>query len=169
MTPDEARPPRAVPGGLEGKRRLMTSPLDLAPCTPFLGIPPGPVRGTERHRQLLESYASDLRKALAKGESWWSGKIASQERRHHDRARAERIVTEGTPGGPASHPEVLFVLRRFWLAVDELNQSGSPEDRVPPWVFLLEWLEASGRQSDAARLYELPYWPIGLDGDGRWV
>jgi hypothetical protein len=61
------------------------------------------------------------------------------------------------------------VVREYWLKCDDVNQKTRAEERVAPEDFLLRWLADNGRDELAEFLAGMPYWPIGMDEDGRWV
>jgi hypothetical protein len=136
------------------------------------------------HDELFESYVSELRAAKESSEAWWSELVAEATPADGDAKLGEAVLRERWPFGPTSHPWVIAVFRKYWLACHALNlenEALGPEDRepadpdegwgeeapaptstVPPRVFTIERL-ADGEHDD---LYEfmlsLLFVPIGL-------
>jgi hypothetical protein len=75
-----------------------------------------------RHDDLLRRYAEELAAAKDFAEAWWRD-LTQPDRPPGDAGdEAAWRVRERWPDGPASHPAVLAVIRKYWLACDALNQ-----------------------------------------------
>jgi len=85
-----------------------------------------------RHEDLLEEYAEELADAKAAAEAWWGRLHLANAARAGDAEVAREQLRRRWPDGPASHPLVLRVIRKYWLACEALNQ-GAPsiEPREP--------------------------------------
>ena len=152
-----------------GLLRLLTAPLDLGRSGARVWAAAGESHGTAEHRRRFADYVSELEEARTEAMTWWNGKISVLEGRLGDHAQAVRIVEQSNAGGPACHPRVIAVIRKHWFGCDALNRQAPVHQRVPPWVFLLSWLQDRGRPELVEFLSRLPYWPIGLDWEGNWV
>lgn len=152
-------------GGL-GAKRLLEQPRDL---------PLGDVAemrleaASPQYRALFQSYTGDLEWAADIAVEWWNGLVrVSMERNALTETEAMRAQYRQRPAGPASRPEVVFVVREYWLKVIALNEAKAGQTGVAPQSLLLAWLPDSGH----AHLYDIltgmPCWPIGLDSQGRW-
>lgn len=149
-----------------GLYRLLRSPRDVTGTV----LPPVTLdRAPPAHRVLFSNYVSDLRPLARAALDEWNAEVHAVATRTHDLKAATQQHWETFPAGPASRPEFVALIRRYWLACDALNrESGSA---VAPEEFLLAWpLEASGRDDDVVRIIAcMPYWPIGMNEQGRWV
>lgn len=72
------------------------------------------------HQQLLQLYVEEMRAVRARALAWWQGLIAAEET---DLGNATHAVRLRWPVGPASHPEVIAVYRRYYLKIDALNEA----------------------------------------------
>lgn len=133
------------------------------------GHPAGGSPGSPRHRVLFEEYVRVLGKHKHEGERWMNALIDAEEQETGDRDQAIANVRERRPVGPVSHPMVTGTVRRFWLACVSLNQEVQGSERVAPEELLLLWLMHGGHDELAEFLAGYPFWPLGLDVDGRWV
>jgi hypothetical protein len=97
--------------------------------------------------------------------------LADAERRGLEEATdgdEARTTEELESGGPlAANPYILGAIREHWLECARLN-GRAPGDAVEPADFIFNWLRRE-RPDLASILAELPYWPVGLDEQGRWV
>ena len=152
----------------DGKRRLMEQPSDVAPRIPG-GMALRRDAAPAPHARLHDDYLGDLRTALSLAEPWWEGTIEAQERLGLSRDDALDAAFTRRAAGAASHPRVVWIVRTYWLQVEELNAAAAPEDRVYPEVFLLKWLIDAGHDDLVTLLACMPYWPMGLTADGRWT
>lgn len=152
-----------------GLLRLLLAPQDLPNAIEW--YEPGPLISSAEpeYRQLFDDYLKALSWAVGLAIPWWNSlvhhTIESGETEHD----AIRINYELRPAGPASRPEVVGVVRCFWLACDRLNREAVVNQRVPAEVFLLRWLRRPDHSALMSVLTAMPYWPIGLDEHGNWV
>jgi hypothetical protein len=75
-----------------------------------------------RHEKLFEEYAKDLRNAKTRAEAWWKELHERTTEEMGSKKLADRELAERWPDGPASHPWVIAVIRKYWLACEALNQ-----------------------------------------------
>lgn len=128
--------------------------------------PSRPLAGSAYER-LHTQYVRDLGHAHKWALSWWQSVIDTAAARMGDRAQAERSVAARF-AGPAAHAAPVYVLRKYWLECAALGETLAPEERVHPEDFLLSSL--LGAQPELAKFVSgLPYWPIGMDEQQRWV
>jgi hypothetical protein len=134
------------------------------------------------HDSLFDAYVSELRSARELAETWWSALEAAERARGGDDV-AVRLARRW-PFGPASHPWVIAVYRKYWLACDDLNQRlveaapsrrarpvaeadwGRDDDepeisQVPPRTLVVEQLEREGLADLHELVLMLPFVPIG--------
>ncbi|MBZ9936335.1 hypothetical protein LB518_08520 [Mesorhizobium sp. BR1-1-16] len=147
-----------------GTYRLLRAPLDVRGRAEETV----PGTGSVGHRALFAAYLRDLIDVFAQASETWN---ASVEERMEigvpvDKAILQTIEAKGV-AGPAGHPKVVWLVRKYWLACEEENRR-SPTSVVPHEVFLLEWLIQSGCQDYVILLTAMPYWPIGIDENGNW-
>jgi hypothetical protein len=76
-----------------------------------------------KHYDLLRDYAHELQSAKAFAEKWWAYQLAATAAQSISPAAADQALRRRWPDGPASHPRVLAVVRKYWLACDALNRS----------------------------------------------
>ena len=121
------------------------------------------------HRTLFDRYVKGLRKAKAEADDWRKGILEASQERGATKSEAEIQFKQEYPVGTVASGRIIHVLRRFWLEAAALNGKSDPAMRVAPEEFLLAWL-VDGTNDDLAQfLSALPYWPIGLTKDGKWV
>jgi hypothetical protein len=152
-----------------GYRRLVTAPHDLKRCGARVWKASRKLQGSPAHRRLFAEYREEIKRAVEASMKWWDGMIAHQSRRIGDREQVIRDAWELRPAGPASYPDFVSVIRKYWLACDALNRECKEGERVSPEVFLLTWLVEAGEEEAVKVITYMPYWPIGLDHDGNWV
>ena len=151
----------------KGITRLLSAPRDL----PVMAEPAGPPAQTgeaDTHHRLFARYVAELQWAVAVAIPWWNALVRRRLERGENEQTAIRANYELRPAGPASRPEVVWVVRSFWLECARVNRSVAPDRSVPPEVFLLKWLESPEHKLLVAVLSGMPYWPIGLDEDGAF-
>jgi hypothetical protein len=114
------------------------------------------VRSTS-HTELFESYVQELRETFAAvGRDYG---IESLNARKVTRDEARRVSTD---------PRVISVYRKYFLACDRLNREGDGREQISPIVFTTEML--MGSHDDLFDvIVELPYSPVGLDENDRYV
>jgi len=151
-----------------------------------------------RYEDLFGEYVNEMRRAREAAIAWWKELISEEAARVGSAESAEWNIRKRWPHGPASHPYVIAVFHKYYLACEALNRewkelrkpgslkpsadrgetswgiqerSDAPSDDegpVPPRVFAIDWLY--GRHSDLVRfLADLVLWPIGIDASGRMV
>lgn len=127
-----------------------------------------PGTGSAGHRDLFAAYLRDFADVFALASETWNASV--EERMETglpmDEAILQTIEANGV-AGPAGHPRVVWLVRKYWLACEEENRH-SAASAVPPEVFLLERLIESGHHDYVTLLTAMPYWPIGLDEHGNW-
>ena len=114
-----------------------------------------------RHEALLEEYASALRVAKGRAEQWWAELIVRIEGDVGSTDRAERAAR--WPDGPASHPWVIAVIRKYWLECEALNETiqregGPPAQASEPEYFLADE-ETDDRSDEEASEEEAEIYP----------
>lgn len=121
------------------------------------------------HQELLEEYAESLRAAKEAAEEWWEALLSSETRKTRDREQAVRNVKQRWPYGPAAHPRVLAVIRKYYFACEALNdrlaKTKDPSEEYPH-VFVTDMLMEEGTQDLGDFVDTLPGLPIGVDSDG---
>jgi len=121
---------------------------------------------SSQHEALLSEYERELDAAVRLALEERETKIHSiEELEGIDESRARERL-EAAP--IASDGFVVAVVRKFWLALDELNRSLPVEQRVEAESFLDDALRARNRDLGEV-IAALPYWPVGQDASGRWV
>lgn len=147
-----------------GANRLLAQPRDL----PLGNVAEIPIEAAaQSYRQLFLSYVEELDRACAIAIAWWNNLVRrSMAQDNLDETQAMRLNYEQRPAGPASRPEVVFVVREYWLRVVVLNEAN--RTGVAPQILLLGWLLSNGRLDLYSILTAMPYWPIGLDKNGNW-
>jgi hypothetical protein len=146
---------------------------------------------TDPYAELFEMYLAELREACEEALAWWHDLL----RRHVDGAadpEAEtRRLRSRWPLGPVAHPRVIAVYRKYYLAVDAVNQDILEREETPMDGDPLDarfWVEAEddgqALEHPRAVLYErldrvdphlarfmdyMVFVPIGADRDGRLV
>lgn len=151
----------------DGVERLMAQPAEARPAT-ATGREFAAAEADRRHAELFASYRSDLRTAYGIASLWWEDTIAAQEKLGKSREDAIEEAFDRRLAGAASHPKVIWIVRRYWLACEQINEALPDEQKIPPEVFCLKWL-VDIDETDLVRLLAcMPYWPIGLDENGNW-
>ena len=121
------------------------------------------------HEKLLQEYADSLRVAKDAAEEWWEALLASETRKTGDREQALHNVQQRWPYGPAAHPLVLAVIRKYYFACEALNNrlaatKNSSEEY--PHVFVTDMLMEDGTDDLGDFIGALPGLPIGINADG---
>jgi hypothetical protein len=147
-----------------GVRRLLAQPKDLAAPVEYRALG----EADAGHVLLFGQYQEAIRTAYDMGAAWWEALINSQQATSGGREEAIRDSFNKRIGGAAAHPYVVWTIRRFWLACAQVNDGLEPAARVAPEDFLLQWLIDAGETEHVRLLACMPYWPIGLDENGRW-
>jgi len=119
-----------------------------------------------RHEELFQEYLKEMRAAQALAEAWWKDLVnkagAAEARRRW-------------PLGPAAHPRVIDLLRKYWFKVEDINRAieagkgKKGEEVIYPQNLLADDL-LDGKNDDLAKwLNTLTYWPLGLDRNDDYV
>ena len=79
---------------------------------------------------VLRDYVAEMRVAREKALAWWEALLAKEGALAPGQRRGLPVDLRW-PAGPASHPAVIAVYRKYFLLVDELNERGdSPADEA---------------------------------------
>lgn len=152
-----------------GVERLLAQPRDLK--SPKVEIRHGEdsSSGLERHRALFKAYLRDMDKAVREADADWNRRVDGWAKKWKNRDRALEHMWTERPAGPASHRDLIGVVRRYWLQCVALNNKVDASERVAPETFILAWVIAEGHNDAARVLSGMPYWPLGQDEDGNWL
>jgi hypothetical protein len=154
----------------KGVRRLSSAPRDLPEAWSRPEEPMAKYKAGTAHVNLFNEYRRNLKKSVNEAVYSWIKLIRSiQEDQHLSEKEAVNSAYNRALAGPAGSRYIIWVLRKYWLECEALNQTLPREQWVPPEVFLLNWLLDGAYEEEVAVLSQLPFWPIGLDKDGRWV
>jgi hypothetical protein len=148
---------------------LLQAPMTLKSSGARVWAPVASPAGSSDHVRLFSQYRDRIVRTATMALDWWDDTVDVQRVDGRTEKEAVRAAFECRPAGPASFPEIVALIRKFWLDCDELNQRVSEDERVPPWIFILAWLRDAGHDEAVSVLACMPYWPIGLDEDGNWV
>jgi hypothetical protein len=148
-----------------GASRLLKQPYDLFESE---GTELGLNLAPQEYRELFLRYTTELEQAASTATNWWNSMVGRSMQDGLTEVEAIRTQYENRPAGPASRPEVIFVVRSYWLQIDLLNKKYSGKPGVAPQSFLLAWPQESGFSNLYDILTGMPYWPIGLDENGNW-
>ncbi len=113
-----------------------------------------------RYRALQSQYVEELRAAKVVVDLWWSALTGSA-----DVEAAPAEVRRRWPAGPGSHPRILAVVRKFFLACVRLNQEveSAPPPSDPEWAEPHEWVgEDDGPSEEALNEDDQPMHPVAL-------
>lgn len=75
-----------------------------------------------RYAPLLDAYTTELRGARKRALAWWQGLLKAETALVGDKAKAELRVRERWPFGPTSHPYVIAVYRKYFIAAEQINE-----------------------------------------------
>jgi hypothetical protein len=121
------------------------------------------------HESLFRQYVADIRRAINGAHAWWNAMVKTQAQRSQNPAEAQNFVRRLNPVGPVADRGVIATVRKYWLACEALNQQLQESERVPPEEFVIGLLIEPPFEDIARFLSELPYWPLGMASDGRWI
>lgn len=151
-----------------GVKRLMSSLLDIESHRQRVETDPHLADAPREYLELFDGYRVLLHAVYRVAEAWWATTISAQEDLGHDRQTAIENSFDRRLAGPASHPNVVWIIRNFWLECAALNDRNAGHTYIRPEVVLLQWLIDSG-ETELVRLVAcMPYWPVGLDENGKW-
>lgn len=120
-----------------------------------------------KHEKLFATYVDEFKEVKEATDAWWAGLIAAEQEKTGDSEQALINVKKRWPIGPVAHPWVIAVIRKYFFACQELNESGAEE--VYPHQFVSDWLLEEETEDLADFVSRLTYWPLGLDEDGDFV
>ena len=152
-----------------GLERLLTAPLDLKGCGARIYADTVRAHQPSEHKYLFQAYTKELKEVIPEARRIWRAIVAECLKKAHDPERATVDALNFQPAGSAFDGRVIAVVRKYWLACDSLNSRIEENIRVSPQVFLLAWLVEVDYREAVEVLAGMPYWPIGLDQDGKWV
>ena len=156
-----------VPQGLE---RLLSLPRDLDEAWPRPSRPIERAQASGVHRELFQEYEEELASNVELAMEWWKGRFSVKQRREKLNSKdALRAMYGETPAGPAAAPEIVWIVRKYWLECENRNKSLPKPQWVAPEAFLISWLMDGEHEVELKVLSGMIYWPIGLDKDGNWV
>lgn len=121
------------------------------------------------HRAYFARYVNELRAAKRVADDWMERIIQTEAERIGDRAEAEKNISVRRPSGAVVYPYVVHCIRKAWLTCQQLNDEMPTAERVAPQAFVLSWLDQAAEYELSAFVATLPFWPMGLDDDDRWV
>lgn len=151
-----------------GLARLLGAPRDLDGGTPVPATSPARGDADEALRAVFDSYREGYGYLREHCFRWWRGCIAAAQEEGMTREEAVDAAYAKRAAGPASAPEFVWLVRHFWLRVDQVNRELPLERRVAPQDVLLRWLAEAGDDESVLLATAMPYWPIGLDAQGQW-
>jgi hypothetical protein len=74
------------------------------------------------YQRLFRRYVNDLHAAKDAATEWWDNLLARETSERGSREEAEREVARRWPFGPASHPYINAVYRKYFIECEQLNQ-----------------------------------------------
>lgn len=148
--------------------QLLSAPLDLQLQTDISGSPKSQDKATTAHKLLYADYLQAFPEIYEAAEIWWTGCIQAHISQGETQEDAQELAFSRRISGAASYPPAVLFFRTFWLRCDELNVRLPIEDRIPPQTLMLQWLVDDQKTDFVTLLTCMPYWPMGLDADGRW-
>lgn len=151
----------------KGLRRLIAAAGDLPPIDAGAATSARPV-GSIRHRELFAHYVTHLRWAVAIAIPWWEDLVRTRVCRGESERAAIRSSYMLRPAGPVSRPEVVWVVRSYWIACVQVNEQVADHQKVRPETLLIEWLRDAGCELELKVISGMPYWPVGLDETGLY-
>lgn len=137
------------------------------------------------HADLLDDYCVELRAARDEVQIWWANLRSAEG----SRGAPDSDLRIRWPAGPASHPRIVAIFRKYFLACDALNEQilagrdnadqedadhdgwgkdspPGPPGPIPPARLLLDGLDA--KDCDLQKFMEsFVFMPIGIDLHGE--
>jgi hypothetical protein len=154
----------------KGIRRLLLAPRDLPQVWPRPEVPITKSAAAPAHLRMFDAYVRDIKRAVDEAVYSWSFRIREmQEERGMNQAQAVDQAYNNFLAGPAGSPYVIWAVRKYWLACEAINKDLPIDRRVPPEVFLMSWLLGHEHQEEVQVLAQLPFWPLGMNGEGNWI
>ncbi|MGH1342463.1 MAG: hypothetical protein ACRBN8_12965 [Nannocystales bacterium] len=148
----------------------LTGASHLMPSLPTVGTNlTAMADARSEYRSLFLAYERHLEAALSIAETWWGGIIeTTMAHRGVKPAHAAAFAFDEYFAGPAACPELQWTIHHYWTRCVLLNAHMDVPSRVPPESLLLTWLNDGKHVGWLEAISCLPYWPIGLDEEGRW-
>jgi hypothetical protein len=141
------------------------------------------------YQALMDAYATELREKKALAEDWWQ-RLSDEFEKHPGPYKLKQVW----PMGPATHPWIIAVYRKYFFLCQQLNQKYERFDQagpshasakeelkwgndveeeqgegpIEPHVFVHEMLYGGETQDLALFVERLVFVPIGIR-DGREV
>jgi hypothetical protein len=148
-----------------------------------------------RYEALLSQYVDELRAAKSDVNDWWAALVEQTlQLTNHNKVEAARELRRRWPVGPAAHPRILAIVRKYYLACAHLNQvieneqsddlhqlvphrlatstdepEQEPDQPVSPGILVGESLITPATDDLAKIVGQLTYWPVGVDEQGAYV
>ena len=120
---------------------------------------------SQSYQELFQAYMKDLRWAIEDARERREAQIATLAASFDgDEARAREAVEEEPL---CEEPQVIGVIRQYWLACDRLDQSRKP-GAIEPLDFIYHFFQHSAPELYAI-LSSIQYWPIGQNEKEEWV
>jgi hypothetical protein len=153
----------------KGLFRLLHNPTDVDRWDAHIA-PNDRDMSSPAHQELFERYLTDLRPAVHLAAQTWLGELHGWASQGNTPKQAEEEMWSTYPAGPAAQPFFVALVRHYWLACDALNKTTPSKCAVRPEQFLLDWLRSAPESEElVAVLACMPYWPMGVDAEGRWI
>jgi hypothetical protein len=154
-----------------GLERLLAAGADLRVRASTAARELSLAEADDAHQLAHAAWLRDLELALIESERAWVRELSHREARGSTREQALDDLYTKHRAGPVGHPRVLGVIQAYWVLCHEINHALVDAKRhVAPEQLLLGWLRDSRRRESWLEILSaLPYWPVGLDADGRWV
>ena len=83
------------------------------------------------YQTLFTSYVAELSDAKDSAEAWWNQLIKREARGAGSLEAAEARARERWPFGPTSHPYVIRVYRKYFIACEQLNETTLSQAAAP--------------------------------------
>jgi hypothetical protein len=74
------------------------------------------------YQSLFRSYVAELSEAKDLADAWWNRLVEGEAHAADSPGAGEARARERWPFGPASHPYVIRVYRKYFLACEQLNE-----------------------------------------------
>lgn len=89
------------------------------------------------YAKLFEEYVIELEEAREDAIKWWNKVIQIEGEILGDRNKAEFFVRWRWPLGPTSHPRVIAVFRKYYLAIEDINRELLEKEEQGEFTFKL--------------------------------
>ncbi|RWD60247.1 MAG: hypothetical protein E5V89_17840 [Mesorhizobium sp.] len=149
-----------------GMSRLLNAPWDVV--GPDHGIRLSRREASTAYRPLFKAYLADLEETFDVASEIWEAGLDELVDGGLTVNQAITAQLDDAAAGPANHPAVVWLVREYWLRCVAVGETLPAADRIAPEVFLLQWVADEGHKEYVELLTAMPYWPIGLDENGRW-